>query len=264
MVHWSEPEVARMRMGRRNRAGFSLIEVAVAVAVVGVLAALGIGLIYEVLPRYRTRHAALQFASWAAKARTLAVRNNVEYRIYLARYDDSLNTSPNVGAYMVQVGDKSQNSNYWDTLPKETTSYVGCPGSGAWLDNSYSEGTVDLSKGGNANIPDVSIAEWDTISGPSSSCQSNADAIVFSPLGWVTNPNADFGTSGYILVDFVNTEAYRKERSEVYRVSVARSGFARVDYLTASRYGDVSGLPMGVDGTSKENNSSASGSSGGD
>ena len=248
-----------MQGRKRSRAGFSMIELAIVVAIIGALTAMGVGVFTELLPRYRTRQAAWKFAAAIAQARTMAVRDNVEYRIYLSQYDSSMDKGPNVGEYLMQVGDKSQNSNYWDTLPKEEARYDGCPPAGAWSDGFYGEGTINFSKGSNGAIPDVSLAPWSTIVGPSSTCQDNGDSIVLSPRGWITNPNVDFGTTGYISVDFVNKQAYLRGMSEVYRVSVARTGFARVDYVQASRFSDTSGNAMGVDGSSKQGNTSVAG-----
>lgn len=248
---------------RSRRGGFTMVEMAISVAVVGILAALGAGAIVQLLPRYNARRAAWSFASDLARARMLAVRENVEYRIYLSAYDTSLDSGPNMGEYLLQVGDKSQSSNYWDTLPKEEDAVrpVGCPGRDVGFDYHFAQGTITLTDGADDEIPDVSIAPWTSLQGPTSTCQSNEDAIVFSPRGWLTNPNADFGSSGFIEVDFVNKDAYMKGRTEVYRVSVARAGFARVDYITESRYTDTKGNEMGLDSTTKTDNASAGGGS---
>lgn len=235
----------------RDRRGFTLLEIVITVSIIVFLFALGIGAVTDLLPRYRARQAALQFAAHVGQLRNRAVTDGVEYRVCLIEYDDDLkNGDHSKGEYWLEAGDRSLRSQTWDTLPVDDGDAI------------HTDGRIDLAEdGGPHEIPDVSIDEWTTLSGPDhgSGAESNQDCIVISPRGWVTNPNEDFGSSGYITVSFVNKLAAMKERSEVYEVSVARSGFARVDYSTASRFDDVASSTIGVDEASSVESSEASG-----
>jgi type II secretory pathway pseudopilin PulG len=238
-------EVFMHRLGPRS--AFSFIEIVLVVAIVTIISVIGYGSIQALLPRYRTRQAALSFASMADQLRTMAIVNNREYRIYLDSYDPfafEAGSEP-AGIYWLQAGNRASGSTSWDTLPLDADD-----GS----DDSWSEGRVDISKGGEDEIPGVSIVPWAVIVGPNhgAGAASNNDAIVFSPRGWVTNPNSDFGSygDGYIRVEFLNKRAYREGRTEIYAVRIARTGFARVDYSPTSMYAETAGMAVGTEGTS--------------
>lgn len=250
--------IYRLRTACRSRRGLTLIEIAIVVAIIGVLAAIGFGSIREALPRYRTRQAALQFAGEVDRLRTLAIMNNRYYRVWLVEYDDAP-TNPgtnSVGRYMLQA---LHPNGVWDTLPVD----ADVDGS----DDATAEGDVWFAKGGNKDdeIPDVSILQWDTIGGPTFGARSasNENCIVFSPRGWLKNPDSDLA-DGFIHVDFINREAAVQGKSdEVYRVSVYRSGFARVDYLPETRFASVAANAIGVNEASRATNDFAAGSSSG-
>ena len=57
----------------------------------------------------------------------------------------------------------------------------------------------------------------------------DSNRIVFGPRGFVTNPAADFDSSGYIPIRFVNKVARAEGRTEDYIARVTRSGMVRVD-----------------------------------
>ncbi len=230
------------------RAGFTLIELLITVSIIGVITAVGWGLVDDLLPRYRARQAALDFAAAVDMARTKAIFDGVEYRIWMVDFDNALGNADmaNYGEYWIQAGNSSAGSSAWDTLPVD--------GNG---DGFQSEGSVVISQGGEDAIPGVSIAQWDTISGPSSS--SSTDCIVFSPRGWVTNQNSDFSDNGYITIEFVNKEAYAKGLTEIYYVRIARGGFARVDFSNSDAYSDVEENGLGLDYSSSTANESSGG-----
>jgi hypothetical protein len=108
-------------------------------------------------------------------------------------------------------------------------------------DDDVAEGTVDLS----STLQGVSLTPWDSLSGPAYSGESNADCIVISPRGWVVNPNGDFGSDGYITVEFLNKKALARGAEEKYQVRVSRSGMVRLDY-NESLWQDVDN-PLGID-----------------
>lgn len=204
---------------RRPQAGFTLIELVVVIALVSILSALGVMMSDEMIPRFRTRKAAMTFQSLAQQCRSLAVRTGRECSVWLITSDSSLtDLTSNSGEYWVGLGDQARNSTTWDYLPVDH-------GTG---DLDTSQGQVDL---GDASGPyyarRVGIADWGAnISGPGS---GNSDRIVFGPRGFVTNPPSDFDSDGYISVQFVNKVVRSEGRTEDYIARVTRSGMVRVD-----------------------------------
>ncbi len=232
----------------RGRTAFTLIELMLVVAVVGLLLSVGWGSLQPWLPRYRTRRAAMEFASTVDHLRALAVSENRETAVYLADFDPDaeIGNDVNVGAYWRLAGNAARGSTSWELLPTDAQH----DGS----DDDQSEGRVDIGAGSPTRLRDVSIAEWNAIAGP----DGLIDYIVFTPLGWLANPNADFDGEGYVEVRFTNKAAYREGRAEAYTVRIARSGFARVDF-DDSLYRSVEGHGQGVDAHTRVSSSSSGG-----
>ena len=225
-----------------HRHGFSLLELMVVTAIIVFLAALGIGATQELIPRFRTRGAAQDFAQTVNYARQLAMTESVETRILLESFDSSfLNpTVPGAGAYRLQVGNRNTGSTCWDTLPTE--SGAGC------VDSLTSEGAVDIGEGGQEYAKGVSIQNWGTISGP----DGLLDSIVFSPKGWVINPTGDFSNlaggvnQGNIGVVFVNKASIRDATvAESWTVRIYRGGMVRIETNRGEEYDeDDAGTPL--------------------
>lgn len=201
------------------RAGFTMLEIVVVLAIVLILTAMGIFMSTDQVPRYRTRKAAMTFASMAQECRSLAVRSGHECSIWLISSDTALATpGSNIGEYWVGLGDATRNSASWDYLPVD----VGTS------DVDGSEGIVDLSdEDGNYYARNVSIADWGSnINGPGT---GNSNRLVFGPQGFLTNPPGDFGANGFIEITFVNKIARSKGVTEDWIARVTRSGMVRLD-----------------------------------
>ena len=210
---------------RNSNKGFTLLEIAVVVMVVGILASLAVISGESLMPNVRTRSAAKQFAKYVDHLRMTALRNNRETRICMDSYDSAPATlsSANKGQYTLYIGDKSLNSASWDTLP------------GDFYDNNVDDdsttGVIDISKTGKHFAAKVSIADWGSdIGGPYT---GNSNCIVFSPRGWVLNPASDFNSMGFIEITFVNKVARSNGLNHDYIVMISRTGFTRIDNAKA-------------------------------
>ncbi len=219
---------------RHPRRGFTLLEIVVTVGIALVLTSIGIGLSDEMIPRFRTRKAAMTLSSHMQQCRNIAVRSGRECSIWMLSYDSDL-TSPetNYGEYWVGLGDSSLESSSWDYLP------IDAEDDGS--DDSRYEGTIDLADEDSQYYSRrVSISDWGTITGPGS---GNSNRIVFNSRGFVSNPVGDF-TDGHITITFVNEISNAKGRAENFSVILSRSGMSRVNSTEMDRYdGLASGTP---------------------
>ena len=174
----------------QSKKGFTLLELAIVVAVVGILAAIAVISTESFLPDLRTRSAAQEFAKNVDWMRMTAIRNNRETKICMQTYDSAPATasSANKGKYNLYVGNKSFNSTSWEKMPGDLYDNSS--------DDDASLSVVDLSQAGNQYRKHVSIANWGTdIAGPYS---GNGSCLVFSTRGWLLNPPTDFNEMGFI------------------------------------------------------------------
>ncbi|MBL8618843.1 MAG: prepilin-type N-terminal cleavage/methylation domain-containing protein [Deltaproteobacteria bacterium] len=211
-----------------RRAGFTLVELSVVIALVLILTSVGFGASREQLPRWRTRQAAQTFAHLVQQCRSMAIAANVECSVFLVSPDPTLSDPANPGGeYWVGLGNLSNASTTWDYLPADRTE----DGS----DDDTSQGIVDLSdRAGNYYARNVGIVEWQALVGPG---VGNANRIVISPRGYVMNPSGDFNSKGAIDVVFANKLARFEGRNEDWVVSITRGGVVRVDDPNQTRFG---------------------------
>jgi prepilin-type N-terminal cleavage/methylation domain-containing protein len=218
-----------LRFGERNmhatlgsRRGFTLIEMAISLAIIGILTGIGIWMSSNMLPTWRTRAAALQFSSHVQQCRALAVRSNAECRILMVDYDTNLNNLEvdNVGEYWIALGNLSNASDTWDLLPPDMITDSS--------DDDTSQGKINIGPGHEHYMRYVGLDDWGdgSLGGPNF---GNNNAIVFGPRGFVTNPASDFNGEGYIEITFVNKFARSEGQQEDYIVKITRSGMTRVD-----------------------------------
>lgn len=214
------------RARRRSRRGFTLIEIGIVLSIVAILAVLGVATMRGSMPRYRMVNASKELKGDLGTLRMHAIEQNRQTRLVLLASDPSYLDPelPSVGAWQLQVGNRSRNSTRWSAIGPKSD--------------------VDLSKGGSRPAPDVSLMPWGSLIGPGT---NSADAIVFSPRGWVENPPEDFQAEGYIVLTLVNKEARARGINDFIEVRVARSGL--VD-LKASLGRDPDGGSVGTAATS--------------
>ncbi len=210
----------------RGRRGVTLVEIAIVVAIIGVLAAIGAGLLTELIPSWRARRAALDFQAHAESARAMAVADNVQYRVYFTETDaDPASGALNYGEYWVQRGDEPSHSTAWDTLPVDMSG----------TDNMQEEGHVNIQKDQEDSLPGVSLRTPDAAL---AGVDTWGDSLVFNPRGQLDNPASDFAcdanndgsVDGYFCVTFVNKKALAKGRTDSWTVVVSRAGMTRMQH----------------------------------
>jgi prepilin-type N-terminal cleavage/methylation domain-containing protein len=227
------PRSSRGHRRRRGGAGFAggpgghtLVEIAVALAIIAVLAALAIWSSRSELATFRLKRTARMFHADLQYLRAEAIASDREMRLrFLAADADMDPAASQVGSWILQAGNRSSNSNDWDTLPIDEDGEV-----------SDVKGTRDIGEDGNREEPAVSLLPWPTLRGPGGS-GGNADCIVYSPRGILANPPSDF-VNGYITVEFVNKDALLDGVDQRLRIRVSRSGYARLEAGASSTLPD--------------------------
>lgn len=213
------------------RQGFTLLELMVAIALLGFIAAIGWSSMSDQLPRFRMIRAARLLKSDMTNLRNLAVQSNRETRIRFTEPGggDCADPDSEGGSWEMAIGDRSSGSQSWDLLPDDAFE--------DGTDDQQGEAVTSLFETGNHRAAGVCLKDWDSLTGPGT---GNADAVVFSPRGWVTNPGEDFSSSGYIEFTLANQEANRKGIADEASVVVFRSGMIRMVSSLGQEHPDVS------------------------
>lgn len=195
----------------RTRRGFTLIELMIVVAIIVALAALGLGSLQELVPRFRARRAAYDLAEAIGQARDLAILHGRETRVTLVDYDPAWEDpdSANRGSWTVAVGNRTMNSTAWDLLPFDSLS--------DGVDDDASEGTYDLSISGQQYLKGVSLVEPDITD------------ITFTPRGWLGNDPTDILTGGFVELKMANKVAIGRGVDDYWVVRIYRGGMVRVE-----------------------------------
>ncbi len=190
--------------------GYTLVELAVVVAIVGILAALAGPDVSSHLGRFRLNGAARELEAQIGTCRLLAISENREYALQLVTHDPSPDEGPKssgVGEYRILAGDAGSHSTTWDVLP------IGA-GDG--------EGIFNLAHPING-WKGISIEEWSPLQGPSG--YNMPDALIFSPRGYLLNPSSDL-PGGQMAIVLRNR--YALPRVERRAILVRQGGDARM------------------------------------
>ncbi len=199
---------------RRVRAGVSLIEIAVVIAISGIMTAIASQSMVNLMPSWRTKQAAKEFYGHVQQARDLAIAEGAQYRVVIESWDTAPTAdSGSVGSYEIQRNDGTVASPTWDVLPIAGVNPM--------------QGTYDFSDGAADALHWVSLEE------------PTVTTITFDSRGFIDsayNSSSDFGSTGMINFVFFNKRALVTDgTNEWWEVSVSRAGFARLTgtYTTA-------------------------------
>lgn len=217
----------------RGLAGHTLVELAIAMAIIAILAAIGVSSLQAEIARYHLIQAARLLHTDLNLLKAEAIASNREMRLKFVAADEEMDPGAGQeGAWLLQAGNRSAGSTTWDTLPLDDGDDV-----------TDAAGTHDLSEEGRQSTNHVSLAPWPALAGPPPG-GSNADAVVYSPRGFLVNPAADF-TDGYLVFTLVNKYALARGIDERVTVRVSRGGMARIEA------GPSSTLPTNPVGTAE-------------
>jgi Tfp pilus assembly protein FimT len=186
----------------------TLVEIAVALCVVGILAGIGWGVFQDRVSTYRMLAVARMLHSDLHTMRALAIDTNREARIHFLSADAAMDPEDvGHGAWDLQLGNRGSGSTQWDTLPADKDGVID-----------VSQGERSLEVDGSHESRWVSLAEWGTL---------EDDSITFTPRGWIGNPGSDF-VSGEIELKVVNKRALLERGEEAVVLTVNRSGLVRM------------------------------------
>lgn len=198
--------------------GNTLVEIIIAISIVGILAAMGWMSFSGSISRYRFMKTARLLQSDLQTMRSMAITTSRQTRVRFVAADPNLDDpdSPQIGAWELQIGNRSSRSTVWDTLPADDPG--GSPDS--------SEGVRDLSDGGADEARRISLALWPALSGPGT---GNEDTLVFSPRGWLDNPATDLSDGTVVLRVVDKAGRARGEPTSEARIVLSRGGLAHLE-----------------------------------
>lgn len=216
-----------MSAPRPARAGFTLLELVVVLAIVLIAALIGAGSVQPYLPRFRMVSTAKSLRADVRMLQSLALQTGRQTRLRLLAPASGCGDPDSWGGgWVMELGDRSVNSEKWDVLPPDALV--------DGVDDDQSQGIVDFGPDGARAARGICLKEWEPIDGPGA--DSN-DALVFSPRGSLANPVTDF-PDGYIRLTFANQYAARAGVVDEMQVMVSAAGWSGLQSSLGAEVGD--------------------------
>lgn len=232
----------RRALPRRQRRGVTMIEIAIVLAIIAIMAGMAAGSLMPLLPSWRTREAANEFASAIGLARQRAMAEGVQYRVRVEATDEEAGTdTPSIGGWSIAAANPADSAAAWDVLPLED----------GGVDDIQGDGMRIISKGVDDALPGVSIL-------PLAEPVPTDNALIFDSRGFLANGIDELNTNGTIAVVFINKPAALEGKPDDWTVCISRSGMVRA---SSSRNPTCSGV-FGTSTTSNMASTEATGFAG--
>lgn len=196
---------------RRSRRGVTMVEIAIVMAIIAVMAGLAGSYLNPMLPSWRTRRAASEFAGTLELARQRAMAEGVQYRVRIEVSDDDVSAdTQSVGGWSIAGANPVGSAAEWDVLPLEDGD----------VDDIQGEGLRIFSADAEDPLPGVSLLSF-------GDPMPTDGAILFDTRGFLANGLDEFNENGTIAVVFANKAAARDGKQDEWTVCISRSGVVR-------------------------------------
>ena len=153
--------------------GYTLVEIAIIISILGVVASIAWGGMIEHFPRYRLVQASKMLKSHMMKLRKMAVQTNRETRIFFP--DGGSNCSDNTTwgtRWVLAVGNKAVGSTSWDILPEDAST--------DGVDDDQGFGLINTGIDGNEKTVHICLNDFGVMDGPSYNGAVNKNSIVLA------------------------------------------------------------------------------------
>lgn len=224
---WQRPPRPRSRrpLNRRRLAGITLLELMIAVALVGILAAIATPAFRNVAGRYRLNAASRETANLINRARVLAVSRNVRTRFVFTEVDSAPTTYNSLkGVVRIEQWNSTLPVPGW-SVAGDNRSYATVSGTQCNRVSTLPDVCLDIKR----SYLNVSLTYVDPV-GTVFTDAGGRNCIEFGPDGLVANPLSDF-KMGSNEQEIVITLSYKMSQGQMDSriIYVNRGGTTRLE-----------------------------------